>query len=338
VQLYFVAVLTMGTGAMRSATKACIGFALLTAITQPIHAQSDAAKYPTQVVRIVVPVSPGSIADGFARMIAEKLADMWKQQVIVENRPGLAGMINVAKSAPDGYTLFLNSNGHTIAGAITKNLPFDPVKDFAGITVIATVPLVMIVPFNSPAKTLKDLVAMAKARPGQLNIANAGVSTTSFLSAEVFKQSARIDVVHVPYRGAPEAVTAVVRGDAHMYFAPIPSAMELGATGKVAVVAVNSPARVPQMPNVPTMVEAGLADFKYESWFGLLAPAGTPGPILLKVNQDVVRVLDQGDIRDRMQKLGALPTTSTQKEFDVIIRDDTARNTKLLRDAGFGAQ
>ena len=213
-------------------------------------------------MRIVVPVSPGSIADGFARMIAEKLTDLWKQQVIVENRPGLPGSTSVAKSMPDGYTLFLNANGHTIAGAINKILPFDPVKDFAGIIQIASVPLVMIVPPNLPARTARNFIELAKLKPGQLNFASAGVSTTSYLSAEIFKQNARINIVHVPYRGAPEAVTAVVRGDAHMYFAPVPSAQELGNAGKVMVVAINSSVRSPQLPNIPTIAESDLPDYR----------------------------------------------------------------------------
>jgi tripartite-type tricarboxylate transporter receptor subunit TctC len=323
---------------MRLALAIGVGAALLTTAIDAAQAQSDLAKYPAQVVRIVVPVSPGSIADGFARLIAEQLSEMWKQQVIIENRPGLAGTASVAKSTPDGYTLFLNSNGHTIAGAINRDLPFDPVKDFAGVTLIAAVPLVMIVPANSPAKTVNGFVAMAKERPGQINVANAGVSTTSFLSAEVFKQNAKIDVVHVPYRGAPEAVTAVVRGDAHLYFAPIPSAQQLGASGKVVVVAVNSSARVPQMPDVPTIAEAGLSDFKYESWFGMLAPAGTPKPILQKISQDIATVLGRNDMREKIVRQGALPTTNRPEQFDAIIRNDTARNTKLLRDAGIGAR
>jgi tripartite-type tricarboxylate transporter receptor subunit TctC len=323
---------------MRPMIEAWIGLAMLTAASDTAATQPGSQQYPNLIVRIVVPVSPGSIADGFARMIAEKLADMWKQQVIVENRPGLAGTTSVAKSPPDGYTLFLNSNGHTIAGAINKNLQFDPVKDFAGITLIASVPLAMIVPPALPAKTVKDFVALAKEKVGQLNIANAGVSTTSFLSAEIFKQSAKIAVVHVPYRGAPEAVTAVVRGDAHMYFAPIPSAQELEAAGKVVVLAVNSAARIPQMPDVPTIAEAGLADFKYESWFGMFAPAGTPRPILQKVSRDIAEVLGRADLRDRMHKQGALPITSAPEQFDAVIRNDTERNGKILRNAGISAK
>lgn len=301
-------------------------------------AQPQIDRYPSQTVRIVVPVSPGSIADAFARMIAEQLAATWKQQVIVENRPGLAGTTSVAKSRADGYTLFLNSNGHTIAGALNKNLQFDPVKDFAGITLIASVPLAMIVPSALPAKTVKEFVVLAKTRPGQLNVANAGVSTTSFLSAEVFSQTAGIKIVHVPYRGAPEAVNAVLRGDAHMYFAPIPLAQELAASGKISALAVNSPTRVPQMPHLPTIAEAGLPSFNYESWFGFFAPAGTPSPILRKINFDISRALEQTALRTRMNNLGAIPVTSTPEQFDAIIRNDTVRNSKLVADAGIVAK
>jgi tripartite-type tricarboxylate transporter receptor subunit TctC len=301
-------------------------------------AQSGATPYPAQTVRIVVPVSPGSIADSFARSIAEKLSDIWKQQVIVENRPGLPGAASVAKSPPDGYTLFLNSNGHTIAGAINRNLPYDPVKDFAGVTLVASVPLVMIVPPSLPARTVREFIALAKDRPGQFNAANAGVSTTSFLSAEIFRRNAGIALQHVPYRGAPEAVTAVVRGDAHLFFAPIPPAQELGAAGKVAVIAINSATRAPQMLEVPTVAESGLPEFRYESWFGMLAPAGVPRTVLQKVSADIGKVLNLTDVRERMHKLGAVPSTSTPEQFDVIIKNDTERNSRIVREAGVEAK
>src|SRR2546429_370771 len=199
-----------------------------------------AQAYPNQRVTIVVPFSAGSITDGLARILADKLADMWKQQVIIENRPGLPGTTGVAKAAPDGYTLMLTSNGHTIAGAINKNIQFDPVKDFAGVSRVASVPLVAIVPPELPAKTLKEFIALAKERPGQLNFSSAGVASTSYLSAEIFKQDADINIVHIPYKGAPEATTAVIRNDAQMYFAPIPATQELTATGKVRALAINS--------------------------------------------------------------------------------------------------
>jgi tripartite-type tricarboxylate transporter receptor subunit TctC len=316
---------------------AAFSIAALVAASLAASAQSNPAHYPAQTVRIVVPVSPGSIADGFARMIAEKLDKFWKQPIVVENRPGLPGVTSVAKSPADGYTLLLNSNGHTIAGALNKNLQFDPVRDFAGVTQVASVPLVMIVPPDLPAKTVRDFIDLAKQKPAQLNFASAGVSTTSYLSAEVFKQNAKVDIVHVPYRGAPEAVTAIARGDAQMYFAPIPSAHELGAAGKVAVVAINSSARAPQLPNIPTVAESGLPGYKYESWFGMLAPAGTPQPILDKISRDITMAINMADVRARMEQQGAVPVTNTPERFDVIIRNDTERNVRILRNAGVAA-
>jgi tripartite-type tricarboxylate transporter receptor subunit TctC len=328
-----------GTARARSSTLACsrrrcIGLALAALLIAPsaAPAQSDPAHYPSQTVRIVVPVSPGSIADGFARLIAERLADAWKQQVIVDNRPGVPGITAVAKSAPDGYTLLLNSNGHTIAGA--KNIQFDPVRDFAGVTQIASVPLAMITPPDYPARTVKDFIALAKEKPGKLNFASAGVSTTSYLSAEIFKQNAQVDIVHIPYRGAPEAVNSVMRGDAQMYFAPIPAAQELGLAGKVAVVAVNSSGRVAQLPDVPTIAESGLSSYKYDSWFGMLAPAGTPRPIVEKLSRDIARAIQMADVSERMVRQGALPVTGTPEQFDAIIKNDTERNARILRDAG----
>src|ERR1043165_6163812 len=277
---------------MKGLRSLSLGIAVLAACgiasTQIASAQGD---YPNQMVRIIVPFSAGSITDGLARILADKLSIEWKQQGIVENRAGLAGTTFVAKAPPDGYTLMLNSNGHTIAGVINKNLQFDPVKDFAGVSQVAAVPMVMIVPPDFPAKSLKEFIAMAKEKPGQLNFSSAGVASTSFLSAEIMRQNANVNMVHVPYKGAPEAVTAVVRGDAQMYFAPIPSAQELGQAGKVQVMAINSAKRVPQLPDTPTVAEAGLPDYKYDSWFGVLAPAGTPKPILAKVSQDIAKAL-----------------------------------------------
>jgi tripartite-type tricarboxylate transporter receptor subunit TctC len=310
-----------------------LGAAALLAACGMAAAQGD---YPNQMVRIVVPFSAGSITDGLARILADKLATAWKQQVIVENRAGLPGTTSVAKAAPDGYTLMLTSNGHTIAGVINKNLQFDPVKDFAGVSQVAAVPMVMIVPPDFPAKTLKEFLQMAKDKPGQLNFSSAGVASTSFLSAEILRQNAGINMQHVPYKGAPEAVTAVVRGDAQMYFAPIPSAQELGATGKVKVLAINSGRRVPQLPDTPTVAESGLPDYKYDSWFGVLAPAGTPKPILDKVSKDIAQVLAMPDVKEKLNVQGSIPAPNTPEQFDAIIKSDTERYGKILRDAGVG--
>jgi tripartite-type tricarboxylate transporter receptor subunit TctC len=301
-------------------------------------APASAQDYPNKLVRIVVPFSAGSITDGLARILADKLTGMWKQQVIVENRPGLPGTTSVAKSAPDGYTLMLTSNGHTIAGVLNKNIQFDPVKDFAGVSRVASVPLVAIVPPDSPAKTLRDFIALAQQKPGQLNFSSAGVASTSFLSAEIFRQDAKINIVHVPYKGAPEAVTAVVRGDAQLYFAPIPSAQNLGKAGKVRALAINSAARVPQLPDVPTIAEAAVPGYKYESWFGVLAPAGTPAAILAKVSRDIAAVLKMPDVSEKLINQGSIPAPNAPAEFNAIIKSDTERYGAILRAAGLGAK
>ena len=291
--------------------------------------QTAAQSYPTRTVSIVVPFGAGSITDGMARVIADKLAPMWKQAVIVENKPGLPGTASVARSAADG---------HTIAAVINKNITFDPVKDFAGVTVIASVPLVAIVPADLPAKTLREFIALAGASPGKLNFSSAGLASTSYLSAEIFRQQAKINLVHVPYKGVPDATTAVIRGDVQMYFAPIPNARELAAAGKVRALAINSDKRAPQLADVPTIAEAAVPDYRYESWFGLMAPAGTPRAILTKVSQDVAVVLKMADVGDRLTKYGSIPAPNTPEQFDAIIKSDTERYGKVLRDAGVAAK
>ena len=232
-----------------------LGIAAIAAACSTASAQGD---YPNQMVRIVVPFSAGSITDGLARILADKLAIVWKQQVIVENRAGLPGTTSVAKAAPDGYTLMLTSNGHTIANHINKDVPFDSVKDFAGITVIASVPFIGIVPVDSPYKTLQDFLKAAKDQPGKLNFSSAGVASTTYLASETLKQSANVNIVHVPYKGVPDATNAVIRNDVQFYFAPIPNAKELAAGNKVRMLAISSDSRAPQAADIPTVKESGV--------------------------------------------------------------------------------
>jgi tripartite-type tricarboxylate transporter receptor subunit TctC len=301
--------------------------------TSKVEAQS----YPNRTVTIVVPFGAGSITDSLARVLADKLGTMWKQSVVVENRPGLPGTTAVAKSAPDGYTLMLTSNGHTIAGVINKGIQFDPVKDFAGVTVIASVPLVAIVPADFPAKTLKEFVALANDSPGKINFSSAGVASTSFLSAEIFRQEAKINIVHVPYKGVPDATNAVIRGDVQMYFAPIPNARELSEAGKVRAIAINSDKRAAQLPDVPTIAEAAVPGYKYESWFGMLAPAGTPPAIHAQVSQDLAQVRTGPAIVETLTTFGSIPAPNSPAQFDAIIKSDTERYGKVLRDGGVAA-
>ena len=226
-------------------------------------------------MRIVVPFSAGSNTDAQARILADKLSQMWKQQVIVENRPGIAGTASVAKSAPDGYTLMLTSSGHPVANVISRAAPFDPVKDFAGMTQVSAVSAAFAVPPELPANNLKEFVALAQKSPGKMNFASAGTASTSYLAGEIFKQIAKVNLVHIPYKGAPEALTSILRNDSQVYFGSTTFSPDLiaveedqGAGGQRARSGRRS------CPDVPTAREAGVPDYVYESWFGVMAPAG----------------------------------------------------------------
>jgi len=316
----------------------CLSVAVLLAAESAASAQpTTAAQYPNQMVRIIVPFSAGSNTDGQARIIADKLADLWKQQVIVENRPGVAGTASVTKAAPDGYTLMLTSSGHPVGNVINRSAPFDPVKDFAGVTQTTVVPAALVVPLEFPAKTVSDFIALARQKPGTLNFASAGTASTSYLAGEVFKQVAKIDIVHIPHKGAPEAMTSILRNDSQLYFASANSTTELIEAKKIGIIAVSSGKRFPPLPNVPTVKESGLPDYEYDSWFGVLAPAGVPKPILNKVSQDIARVLRLPDVAEKMRAQGLVVATQSPDEFDALIKSEAERYGKILRDAGVGA-
>src|SRR5215467_13244111 len=304
-----------------------LGLAALIAAASAASAQ-DAAHYPNQIVRIVVPFSAGSNTDGQARIIAEKLSELWKQQVIVENRPGIAGTASVAKSPADGYTLMLTSSGHPVANVITRSAPFDPVKDFAGVTQTTSVPAALVVPLEFQAKTVSDFIALARQKPGTLNFSSAGTASTSYLAGEVFKQVAKINIVHIPHKGAPEAMTSILRNDSQIYFASANSTSELYEAKKIAIIAVSSGKRFPPLPNVPTVKESG---------FGVLAPAGVPKPILNKVSKDIAHVLHLPDVAEKMKSQGLVVATQSPDEFDAMIKSEGERYGKILRDAGVGA-
>ncbi len=300
-------------------------------------AAAEAQTYPAQSVRMVVPFGAGSITDNLARIIADKLGGTWKQQVVVENRPGLPGTTSVAKADKDGYTLMLTSNGHVIARSISASVAFDPVADFAGVTRVVEVPFIMIVPPSLPAKSLKEFVDLAKKEPGKYNFSSAGVASTSFLMAEVLRQAAGMQLVHVPFKSVPEAVTAVLRGDVAFYMAPVPDSIEQSAAGKVRMLAVSSPQRHKSAPDLPTIAET-VPTFKYETWFGIMAPAGTPKAVVDKVSADVHAVLKMPDVVDRLTKIGSMPSPNTPAEFDALIKSDAAKYAEVLKAAGIAAK
>ena len=321
---------------MKIAKKVGLAAALVLATVTSGFAQ---AGYPNQMVRMVVPFGPGSATDMLARAVSDELSKKWGQQVVVENRPGLAGTTAVAKSPADGYTLMLTSNGHTVAGLINKNIQFDPVKDFVGITTVASIPLLVIGSKELPAKDLKEFISLAKAKPGGYTFASPGLGSTGFLANALFNHNADINVVHVPYKSSPDCVTAIIRNDAQIYFAPASVATELIRSDRVRAYAVATQKRIPSMPNLPTLQEAGVPSFLYDSWFGIMAPAGTPAAIVEKVNKDIVAILSTPEMQERLSKQGGVTvTTSTPKQLDDMIKSDAERFSDLFKKAGIGAK
>jgi len=319
---------------MRRRHSLCIAFAALAPVCSVAQAQApsaDAAKYPEQLVRLVVPFSAGSMTDLLGRVIVDKLSERWKQQVIVENRPGLAGTSSVAKATADGYTLMLTSNGHTVIGNLNKNLSFDPQKDFVGISQVATTPLILVAPPESATKSVKELIAAAKAKPGTLNYSSAGLGSTTGIAGELFKQTTQTDIVLLAFRGLPESQTAVIRGDVAMAFTFFNVGGDLVQSGKMRGLAVTGAKRLAGLPDVPTFAEAGLPEFRYDAWFGVMAPAATPKAIVAKVAEAIAAVLQLPDVKARFEPQGVELKSSPPDTFDAVIRSDAERYGKIIK-------
>ena len=310
---------------------AILSAALTTGATSP---RAQDAPYPSQMVRIVVPFSAGSMTDVLARSISEKLPAKWGQQVIVENRPGVPGTAHVATVPADGLTLMLTSNGHTVLAAINKDLPFDPLKNFTAVTQVASMPAILVVPSESPVKSLKDLIEAAKAKPGELNYGSAGVGSATNIGFEVLMQTAGIKMNHVPYKGMPESQNSVIRGDSVAGFTFFSTGGELIKAGKMRAIAVTGKSRMSQLPDVPTFAEAGLTGFDYDAWFGILVPAATPKPVVAKIAQDVAEALASPDLAARFSTQGVNLVSSPPDRFDAILRSDTERFGKLYAKTG----
>jgi tripartite-type tricarboxylate transporter receptor subunit TctC len=297
--------------------------------------------YPSKPIRIVVPSTPGGSVDTLARAIAGKLSEKWHQQVIVDNRPGAGGAIGadlVAKSAPDGYNVILV----TIAAGATnvslrKNLPYDPVKDFAPITLVAKQHLMLLVHPSVPAKNVKELIALAKARPGQLSFASAGNGTGGHLSGELFKLLAGINLLHVPYKGVAPAFIDVLAGQVSMTFSSLISGYPHYKSGRLRGLAVTSLKRSSVVPELPTMPEAGVKGYESATWYGFLAPAGTPPDVVAKLNREIVAIIDQPELHDRLTREGAEPVGDTPAQFGAFIRSEIEKWGKVIRAAGIKA-
>jgi tripartite-type tricarboxylate transporter receptor subunit TctC len=296
-----------------------------------------AQTYPDKVVRLVSPYAPGGSNDLTARIISQRLGETLGQQVIVENKPGAATQIGsqfVAKSAPDGYTLLLAAATHTTNPSLFAKLPYDTLKDFTPVVLAATVPTFLIVNDSVPAKTVGELVAYAKKNPGKLNFGSAGNGSAPHLALELFKQVAGIDIVHVPFKGSAPAMAAVLSGDVQGSFETYNVFQPHLKAGKVRALAVTTPKRTVQEPDVPTLAESGFPGFEAYAWFSVLAPAGTPRAVVDRLNTEVNRVLALPEVKEQYAKMGLIPGGGTPAELDAFIRADIAKWSKVIKAAG----
>jgi tripartite-type tricarboxylate transporter receptor subunit TctC len=316
---------------------------LLVVATCAAHAQQGpdpAADYPNRTIRILVGFTPGGGPDITARYVAQKLTEAWKQQVIVDNRPGAGGTIAanmVARAAPDGHTLLSVSSAHAVAAAIYSKLPYDTLKDFAGITETARSSYVLVVAPSLGIRSVGDLIAAARAKPGQLNFSSAGVGSGTHFAAEMLKAMAAIEVVHVPFKGIPESLTETMTGRVHFFMAPIANSVNLVREGKLTGLAVSSAQRDPLLPDLPTLAEAGVPGYESILWFGLLTSSGVPRAVVAKLNREIVRILSEAEVKERWSKIGLQVRPGAPEAFDRVVRDDIAVFTKIARAANVKA-
>ncbi len=324
-----------GRSGMKSMHKLII--ALLLAC-MPGLAPAQTQTYPSKTVRIVAPFAAGSTIDIIGRLIAPRLFEALGQPVIVEDRPGAGGMIgldSVAKSAPDGHTLVIGALGPLAMNpALYPKTPFDPVKDFAAITLLATGPVVVAVHPSVPARDMRELVALAKKRPGQLNFGSPGVGTSPHLTGELFKLITKTDIVHVPYKGNAEAITDLIGGQLSIVFTGVPPVVPLAKAGKVRLLATTGKQRMPNLPDVPTMHDAGIEGADVLIWYGVVAPAATPKDVIARLNREIVKIMNVPDVREKFSQQGIDPASSTPEEFAQLIREEVARWGKVIRSAG----
>lgn len=297
-----------------------------------------AQAYPTKPVTIIVPFAAGGTTDILARIIGQALTAELGQSVVVDNRAGAGGNFGgqaAAKAAPDGHTLFMGTVGtHAINASLYKKMPFDPVKDFAPLTRVANVPNLLVANPAQPYKSVKDLIAYAKANPGKVNFGSSGNGSSIHLSGELFKSLAKVDMQHVPYKGSAPAVTDLLGNQIGIMFDNMPSAIQHVRSGKLVPLAVTTAKRSPELPNVPTIAEAGVPGYEATSWFGMFAPAGTPAPVLAKLNAAIVKVLAQPDVKKKINEQGAEVYSETPEQFAAFIQAESVKWGKVVKESG----
>jgi tripartite-type tricarboxylate transporter receptor subunit TctC len=309
--------------------------ALLCALAgvSPASAQS----YPARPVKVIVPYGVGGPADIFGRFIAAKLQDALGQPFVVEDRPGggsIVGTDVVAKSAPDGYTLLMMSNTHTVNETLVPKKPFDLMKDFAPITPVNYSDLILVIHPSVPAKDLKEFVAYAKANPGKLNYASSGTGTPYHMAGEMFKALAGVDIVHIPHKGSDQARTAILGGQVQMMFDAVPTMAANARAGKVRALGTTGAKRSPVTPELPTVAEAGVPGYETTIWLGMMAPAGTPRPILDKLNAEINRIINSAEVKEAWGKQGAYPMGMSVDAFDKFLRADIEKWAKVVKLSG----
>ena len=303
---------------------------------QPVSASAQA--WPSKPIRLMVPFPPGGSTDIVARIVAQKLGERLGQSIVIENRGGGGGTIGtaqLAKAAPDGYSLGVASTStHVVAPSVYAKLDYDPVKDFAPISLMAVSPYLLVVHPSLPAKTLTEFIALAKAQPGKFNYASAGIGSTTHLAMEMLKSAADIQVLHIPYNGNGPAGGAVMGGQVEALFGSLPSVLPHAKSGRVRALAVGTPIRSPSLPDVPTVAESGYPGFDASIWLAFVAPAGTPQPIIDRLNKEVVALVGTAEMREAIAKAGAEPISSTPAELATTIRDGVARYAQIIKAAG----
>lgn len=314
--------------------------ATFTLSVAPVPALAEAA-YPSKPIRVIVPFAAGSTTDIIARAITDKMSQSMGQQLVIDNRGGASGTIGqaaVASAAPDGYTVMIHSSSHTVSPSTFAKLPFDTVRDFAGVTPISSLSNALVVSPQKGYRTLGDLLAAARAQPGKLNFASAGQGSATHLNAEKFKLAARIDATNIPFKGSAEAVTEVLAGRVDYYFSPIAPVIGQIREGQLLALAVGSPQRASALPDVPTTAEAGVPGSEFNFWIGMMAPAKTPRPVIERLHAEVLKALATPEVKERFAKLGADTWTLKPEQFDAYIKDEIASNASVVKAAGLAAQ
>lgn len=319
---------------MRKTILAC----LVAAAALPAAAAENANDYPSKPIRLVVPFTPGGSTDILARVIGQKLTEAWGKQVVIDNRPGAGGNIGVdlvAKSPADGYTLVMGHIGtFGVNPTLYPKLPYDPIKDFQPITLVALVPNMLSVNPALPAKSVKELVALAKAKPGTINFGSGGNGSAAHLAGEYFKLMTKTEITHIPYRGTSPAVTDLIAGQIQMMITGVPPTLTFAKSGKLRALAVATSKRLPLLPDLPTIAEAGVPGYEATQWYGVLAPAGTPKPIVAKLNAEMAKAIKGPDVREKLAADAAEPVGNSPDEFGAFIKKEIARWAPVVKASG----